>query len=347
MSDRIESQFRAVIFGCAGPRLTAPERDFFAETKPWGFILFKRNCETPEQVRTLVAELRASIDRQDAPVLVDQEGGRVQRLQPPNWRHAPAAETFGRLADLDLDRAIEACHTNARLLAAELADLDIDVDCIPCLDVRQQTGHDVIGDRAFGTDPTIVAALGRATAEGLLAGGVLPVVKHIPGHGRTRVDSHVTLPVVDAEVGELQQIDFVPFKDLGDLPIAMTGHILYRAIDPIAPATTSAKVVNEVIREHIGFDGLLLSDDISMQALAGNVSARSRAALDAGCDIVLHCNADPKEMIQVATETGMLSDMGATRAARALALRKTPTPFDRNAASARLDALLAPLRAIS
>ncbi len=343
MSPSTNRTAKAAIFGCAGTELTSAERDFFASTRPWGFILFKRNCERPAEIRALVAALRDAAGRAGAPVLIDQEGGRVQRLQPPTWRQAPAAAIFGQLAEVDGDAAREAAHLNARLIAAELHELDIDVDCLPCLDVRQPEGHDVIGGRAFGFDPGLVAELGRKAAEGLLAGGVLPVVKHIPGHGRTRVDSHDQLPVIDTDEASLSEVDFAPFRALAELPIAMTGHILLNAIDSEAPATTSATVIAEVIRKRIGFEGLLLSDDISMRALAGDLGERSRAALAAGCDIVLHCNGEIDEMEQVAAATAGLSEASEARATRALSWRRPPEAFDRNAAENRLAELLAGL----
>jgi len=336
---------RAVVFGCAGESLDDWERGFFAESRPWGFILFKRNCASPSQVRRLTAALRAAAGRPEAPVLIDQEGGRVQRLQPPQWRQAPAAAVFGRLAAQDGAAAEAACRLNARLIAVELHDLGIDVDCLPCLDVRQPDGHAVIGDRAFGGQAALVARLGRAAAEGLLAGGVLPVIKHVPGHGRARVDSHERPPLVEADRAELEAVDFAPFKALAELPVAMTAHVVYQAIDAAAPATTSRTLVSEVIRAHIGFAGLLLSDDISMRALAGSLGERCGAALAAGCDVILHCNGDRGEMESVARAVKELGPEAAARAARALAWRRAPEPFDATAAEDRLTALLAPVAA--
>ena len=336
---------RAVIFGCAGPALLARERDFFAEVRPWGFILFKRNCETPDQVRRLVDGLRAAVDCADAPVLIDQEGGPVQRLAAPRWRRIPAAAAFGELAAVDPLAAEEACRLNARLIAAELTELGIDVDCLPCLDVRQADGHGVIGDRAFGCEPGLVARLGRAVADGLLAGGALPVIKHIPGHGRARVDSHDRLPRVDAAREELEAVDFAPFQALADLPMAMTAHVLYAALDDERPATTSPTVIAECIRGRIGFDGLLMSDDISMRALSGDVATRCRAALRAGCDVVLHCNGDFEIMQAVSGAVGPLRDAALARAERVSAWRRPAVPFDAAEAAAHLDALLAPVRA--
>src|SRR3990172_9532156 len=271
-----------VILGCAGPTPDAPERRFFRAADPLGFILFKRNCTAPKQVRLLVAELRDAVGRADAPVLIDQEGGRVARLGPPHWRTPPPAPRFGLLAARDRDAAAEAARVNARLLAADLAELGITVDCAPVLDLRLPGAHDVIGDRAFHSDPEVVALLGRAVAEGLLAGGVIPVVKHMPGHGRAMIDSHAALPRVATSRSELEHTDFRPFRALNDLPWGMTAHVVYEAIDPERPASTSPVVIGEVIRGHIGFDGLLVSDHLSMQALQGRLADRTRAALAAG-----------------------------------------------------------------
>ncbi len=333
----------AAILGCAGCELSGAEKKFFAGAQPLGFILFKRNCKTPDQVRALVGDLRASVGRGDAPVLIDQEGGRVARLAPPHWRASPPGEVFGRLAARDMAAAREATRLNARLIAAELHDLGIDVDCIPLLDVRAPGLHDSIGDRAFSDDAGVVAALGRAVCEGLLAGGVLPVVKHVPGHGRALVDSHHALPVADAPRADLEAVDFAPFRDLNDMPLGMTAHLLYPAIDADAPSTTSATVIGEVIRGFIGFDGLLMTDDLSMKALGGSIGERAAAALAAGCDVALHCNGEMDEMEAVAGASGRLTPEGVRRWRRAAALRRAPEPFDAATAQARLDALLAGL----
>ncbi len=291
---------RAAIFGCAGPDLSADERAFFREADPLGFILFARNVDTPERTRRLVDELRSSVARADAPVLIDQEGGRVARLRSPYWRKAPAARVFGELYARDAGHGLEAAKLNARLLAADVASIGCDVDCVPVLDIAFPETHAVIGDRAFADRPEPVAALGRAAAEGLLAEGVMPVIKHIPGHGRATVDSHEALPRVSASRAELERTDFVPFKLLSDLPWAMTGHLLFEAIDPRDCITVSAAAVQDVIRGHIGFDGLLLSDDLSMQALGGSLADRAARALTAGCDIALHCNGRMDEMVEIA-----------------------------------------------
>lgn len=298
---------RAVIFGCAGPDLSAGERAFFRDADPLGFILFARNIDTPERTLRLVDDLRSSVGRADAPVLIDQEGGRVARLRPPHWRKAPPARLLGDLYARDPEAGLEATRLNARLLAADVASIGCDVDCLPVLDIAFPETHAVIGDRAYADRPEPVAALGRAAAEGLLAEGVMPVIKHIPGHGRATVDSHEALPRVAAAREELERTDFVPFRLLSDLPWAMTGHLLFEAIDPAAVITVSAHGVREIIRGHIGFDGLLLSDDLSMQALGGSLGERAARALAAGCDIALHCNGRMDEMTEIAGCTGVMS----------------------------------------
>ncbi len=312
---------RAFIAGCSGLRLTAEERAFFAASAPWGFILFARNVETPDQVRGLVEELRAAVGWQ-APVLIDQEGGRVQRLRPPHWHDDPPAEAFGTLYLRDPQAALTAVRLNSQAIAADLMDLGIDVDCLPVADLRHPDGHGIIGNRAYGTTPEAVAALAREAAAGLLDCGVLPVLKHIPGHGRAPADSHERLPVVTADRAALEAADFEAFRRLRGLPLAMTAHVVYAAIDPERPATTSAMMINEVIRSFIGFDGLLMSDDLSMGALAGDLGSRSRAAIAAGCDLLLHCNGKMEEMEPVAEAAPALDGLAADRAARALALRE-------------------------
>ena len=332
----------AVVFGCAGTELSDWEQGFFAETDPLGFILFARNCVSPGQVRRLVERLRGAVGRAEAPVLIDQEGGRVARLKPPAWRAAPPAARFGALALQDLGRACEAARLNARLLALELRTLGIDVNCLPLLDLRLLEGHASIGDRAFGDDPELVAALGRAVCEGLLAAGVLPVIKHLPGQGRATVDSHAALPRVATPRAELEASDFLPFKRLSDAPWGMTGHVVYEAIDPERPATTSPVVIAEVIRGQIGFEGLLLSDDLSMAALSGGLEARARAALDAGCDVALHCNGRSEEMKQVARALQPLSASAQTRFKRnAKTLGEDSEEEEFSVLSQRLEALLA------
>lgn len=303
----------AVIFGCAGPKLQADEAGFFGEMQPLGFILFGRNIVDPDQMRRLTADLRASIDRPDAPILIDQEGGRVQRLRPPHWRSIPAPGVFGALAERDRAAAERAVYLNHRLMAAELIDLGITVDCAPLLDIRFPGAHDVVGDRSFGGDADLVSRLGRIAAEALMAGGVMPVIKHIPGHGRAMVDSHHDLPRVATAHASLAATDFRPFVALKDLPWGMTAHLVYEEIDRDHPATLSKRVIGDVIRGEIGFDGLLLTDDISMKALRGGLTDLARQSLAAGCDIVLHCNGDMFEMRQVAAGVSPLSSAAKAR----------------------------------
>jgi beta-N-acetylhexosaminidase len=307
------SRPRAVILGCAGPDLSAEERAFFRDADPLGFILFARNIDTPERARRLVDDLRSCVARADAPVLIDQEGGRVARLRPPSWRKAPPARLLGELYARDPELGLEVTRLNSRLLAADVASIGCDVDCLPVLDIAFPETHAVIGDRAYADRPEPVAALGRAAAEGLLAEGVMPVIKHIPGHGRATVDSHEALPTVTASRAELERTDFVPFQLLSDLPWAMTGHLLFEAIDPKECITVSAGAVRDVIRTHIGFDGLLLSDDLSMQALGGSLGDRAARALAAGCDIALHCNGRMPEMVEIVGRTGAMTETASRR----------------------------------
>lgn len=329
----------AAILGCSGLSLSREEEAFFRDVQPWGFILFARNVESPGQVRKLVDQLRATVDRPDAPVLIDQEGGRVQRLGPPHWRRYPPGRAYGDLPSNDPLLRREIARLGARLLAHDLAELGINVDCVPVLDVPVAGAHDVIGDRAYAKTPDGVALLGRAACEGLIAGGVLPVIKHIPGHGRAKADSHHDLPVVDTPYDELDAWDFAPFKMLSDMPMAMTAHVVYAAVDAKRPATTSKKAMREVIRGAIGFDGLVMSDDLSMKALGGEFADRARASLAAGCDVVLHCNGDMAEMKAVLAGTKALSGQAARRAEAALSrLAKVPEPFDLAEAGARFDA---------
>jgi beta-N-acetylhexosaminidase len=330
----------AFITGVSGTELGAAERAFIAEARPWGFILFKRNVETPEQVASLVSGLRDAAGRADAPILIDQEGGRVQRLGPPHWPAYPAGAVFGALYDIERALGLKAAHLSARLIAADLAALGLTVDCLPLADVPVAGADAVIGNRAYGTEPSKVAAIARAVTDGLEEGGILPVLKHIPGHGRATADTHFKLPVVDTPRKELERTDFAAFQPLADLPMAMTAHVVFSALDPAQPATTSATMVDQVIRGVIGFQGLLMSDDVSMNALAGSLAERTRAIFAAGCDIVLHCNGKLDEMRDVASETPELSGKALERARKALASRKAPKPFDRVAARAELDALI-------
>jgi beta-N-acetylhexosaminidase len=332
----------AAVLGCAGPRPTREERALFADVRPLGFILFRRNIETPAQVADLVADLRDCAGRPDAFVLIDQEGGRVRRLGPPHWRAAPPQGVFAPLYARNPEAGRRAVWLNARLIAHELAALGIDVDCLPLLDVRDPDGHDVIGDRAYGETPDAVADLGRVCCDALLEGGVLPVIKHLPGHGRACADSHESLPVVTAGRADLEAVDFAPFRALADAALGMTAHVVYTAIDPDRAATVSPVVVGGIIRTHIRFDGLLLTDDISMKALEGDFAARARDSLDAGCDVVLHCNGDLAEMKAVVAGCRPLDAAGKARVARARAALRPAAPFDPAAALAELEALLAP-----
>ena len=319
---------RAFITGVSGFTLTASERSFLREAAPWGFILFNRNVRTPAQVTKLVAQCREAVGTH-APVLIDQEGGRVQRLGRPYWPYYPSGSTYGRIYDRDVARGLAAAGLGARLIASDLRPLGIDVNCLPIADVPERGANAVIGDRAYGRTPEAVAAIGGAVAAGLLAGGVLPVLKHMPGHGRANADSHERLPVVKAPREELESRDFAAFQPLSRLPLGMTAHVVFSDIDPLAPATTSATMVREVIRGFIGFKGLLMSDDIAMGALSGTTAERTRAALAAGCDIVLHCNGKLDEMREVAGHAPELSGKAAKRATAALAMRVEPEEFDR------------------
>jgi beta-N-acetylhexosaminidase len=330
----------AAILGCAGPTLSSEERRFFGDADPLGFVLFQRNCQTPEQVGRLVQDLRDSVARADAPVLIDQEGGRVARLRPPAWRKAPAAGRFGVLAAQDAKLAVEAARLNAELMGRELADLGITVDCVPVLDLQFEGASNVVGDRGFAADPELVAQLGRAVCEGLLSAGITPVLKHMPGHGRALVDSHHALPEVDVPLATLRQTDFVPFLRLADMPWAMTSHVLYKAIDPERPATTSPVIIEDIIRGELGFAGVLVSDDLSMEALRGDLGDRAKRARAAGCDLALHCNGRLDEMRAVAAASGSISNATAARLARAPAAT-SPAPMNIASAEARLDQLLA------
>lgn len=318
---------RAFITGVSGPALTDRERAFLREAQPWGVILFKRNVTTPQSVRRLLDEVRTILGRA-APVLIDQEGGRVQRLGPPHWPSYPPGAAYGALYDRDRDIGLAAARLGARLIAADLAALGIDVDCLPIADVPVTGADPVVGDRAYGTEPAKVAAIAGAIARGLAEGGVLPVLKHIPGHGRATADSHAKLPVVSADRATLEATDFAAFRRLADLPMAMTAHVVFSALDPVAPATISATIVGQVIRDSIGFKGLLMSDDISMGALSGSIAERSRAAIAAGCDVVLHCNGEMPEMLAVAGAVPALAGAAARRADAALASKRPPTAID-------------------
>src|ERR1700753_1708897 len=305
---------RAFITGVSGLELTATEREFIRAERPWGFIFFKRNVETPEQVIRLLCDLREAVGEPDAPVLIDQEGGQVQRLRPPNWPLYPAGAAFGDLYDIDPALGISAARLSARLIAADLSDLGVTVDCLPLADVPVPGAAAVFGDRAYGAEPKKVAAIARAVTDGLEQGGVLPVLKHIPGHGRATADSHLRLPTVDTSKKELARPVFAAFHPLAALPMAMTAHVVFSALDPAHPATTSATIIEQVIRGVIGFQGLLMSDDVSMNALAGSIAERTRAIFAAGCDVVLHCNGKLDEMQEVVRQTPELSGRALERA---------------------------------
>jgi len=314
------------------------ERDFFRDADPLGFILFQRNCDHPDQLRRLVAALRDAVGRADAPVLIDQEGGRVARLKPPHWPAYPAPAAIAALGGA---AAKEAAWLGARLIADDLAALGITIDCVPVLDIPVAGADAVIGDRALGDEPAVVATLGRAVCEGMLAGGVLPVIKHIPGHGRATVDSHHALPRVDAARAMLAASDFAPFRALADMPWAMTAHIVYADIDARAAATLSRAVIEQVVRGEIGFDGVLVSDDLSMRALGGSFADRAAGALAAGCDVVLHCNGNMKEMTEIAGAAARLTPAARRRVDRAEARRGAAQPIDRETLAARFGALIA------
>ena len=311
------------------------------EADPAGFILFKRNCESPDQVRALVASLRDAVARPDAPVLVDQEGGRVTRLGSPHWREPPEPALFGSLTKIDRTAGARAAWLNARLVAADLYALGITVNCAPTLDLH--FGHDgnAIGDRSLGADPRTVTRLGRAVADGLCAGGIIPAIKHMPGHGRATADSHAVLPRVDASLESLRTRDFVPFRALRDAAAGLTSHVCYTALDSEQPGTLSEAVIGEAVRGAIGFDGLLISDDLSMGALTGPVGARAAAALAAGCDIALHCNGKREEMEDVVAAVPRLAGRAQARFGRMLAARQEPDSFDEANGRRELDALLA------
>lgn len=325
----------AFILGCEGPRLTRWERDFFADADPWGFILFARNVEDPEQVTWLTTELREAVGR-DAPIFIDQEGGRVARLRPPHWRDwLPPLEQV----KLTGRKAAEAMYLRYRIIAHELRAIGIDGNCAPVLDLVRPNTHEILANRCYGDDVVKVSEIAGAVATGLVDGGVLPVIKHIPGHGRATADSHLELPVVKAREKALNVSDFLAFQSVANLPLAMTAHVVYADIDPDDPATTSQKMIT-IIRDRIGFGGLLMSDDISMKALSGTFEDRCRDALQAGCDIILHCNGDRAEMAAVADASGRLAGHAKDRADAALGWRKEPDAIDIEALDAEFHSLM-------
>jgi len=319
---------RAFITGLSGPAVTADERAFLRQSLPWGLILFKRNIQSLAQIATLIDEFKATVGRAEVPVLIDQEGGRVQRMGPPQWPAYPPGAAYGRLYDRDPGAGLAAARLGGRLIASDLAAAGITVDCLPVADVPVAGSDAVIGDRAYGETPAKVAAIAAALTQGLAEGGVLPVLKHLPGHGRATTDSHLRLPVVTADRDVLEATDFAAFRSLARLALGMTAHVVFTAIDPDLPATTSATIIGQVIRGFIGFGGLLMSDDLSMGALSGSLAERTRAALAAGCDMALHCNGNLREMEAVAGAAPELSGAAARRADAALATRRTPEPID-------------------
>jgi len=331
---------RAFICGLKGCALTQDERLFLRDAEPWGVILFKRNVESRKQLFALTSDIREALGSRQAPVLVDQEGGRVQRLGPPHWRAYPPAARFEHLDATDAMRE-RLAWLGGRLIAHDLREVGVTIDCSPVLDAPARGSHDVIGDRAYSRDPWTVAHLGRAVANGLLAGGVAPVMKHIPGHGRAKSDSHQELPVIVATKAELEAVDFVPFVTNADLPIAMTAHVVYAAIDPTTPATLSWTIVQDLVRGRIGFEGLLLTDDLSMKALSGSFRTRAEKAVAAGCDVVLHCNGDLDEARAVAAGAGVLTGRPAERARAALARIDAIGDFDPVDGAREFDSALA------
>ena len=334
MPDAALRPFGATILDADGLRLSADEKAFFRDADPFGFILFARNIETPDQTRALCAEMRDAVGR-EAVITIDQEGGRVQRMRGPHWREWPAPLDFVKAAGENAPRALRSMY---RIIADELHSVGVDSNCAPMVDVARPTTHAFLQNRCYGANPATVAELGRAAAEGMLAGGVLPVVKHMPGHGLATMDSHFDLPHVTAARAELDRVDFAPFKALSDLPMGMTAHLVYEGLDD-QPATLSARMM-QLIRDDIGFDNLIMTDDISMKALKGTPAQSARAALAAGCDVALYCNAPLAERVKVADAAGLMSGAAMTRAARALGMRKTPDDVDISALEADLAGLL-------
>lgn len=323
----------ATIFAPAGLRLSAWEKTFFRDADPWGFILFARNVDTPDQLRSLTAELRDSVGR-DAPIMIDQEGGRVQRLREPHWaEYWPPLDQADRAQD-----PAKSFYMRARLIAAELRDVGIDTNCGPTCDIASDETHPFLQNRCMGRNPETVTENARAVADGYLAGGVLPIIKHMPGHGRTTVDSHLNLPTANAELLEASAWDFAPFRALNDLPMGMSAHMVFPEAGEL-PATQNPALI-EMIRVDIGFEGLLMTDDISMEALSGSIAERAEVSIAAGCDVALNCNGDENEMIAVAAAAGKMTDAAQTRADRALTWRKDPDHIDISALKADLAAQL-------
>lgn len=331
-----------VIFGADGLVLTGEERSFFADVGPAGYILFARNCKDPAQVKDLIAEMKHLAAHDRVMVMIDQEGGRVQRLRPPNWQERPSAADFGAIYAKDPDLALEAIRLNAQLIALELGELGINVNCAPVADIRWPGAHEVIGDRAYSGNAKEVAIMARAVCEGHLDGGVLPVVKHMPGHGRTQTDSHNSLPIIDIAWHELGSTDFYPFIALSDMPLGMTAHIVLSCVDPERPVSTSQKAIRDVIRGTFGFDGVLFSDDIGMNALEGSAGERAANCLHAGCDLVLHCNGDMAERKSVIAAVNAIPvDHGTRRRVdSAFAMLQQPKGIDIGGSADRINNIL-------
>ncbi|MEM9441767.1 MAG: beta-N-acetylhexosaminidase [Pseudomonadota bacterium] len=343
--DREERSTRlnaAAIVGISGTTLTPEEIELYASKRPSGFILFARNCESPDQVASLVRSLRLAVNDAHVPILIDQEGGRVTRLKPPYWQMLPPLRRIGECAKHAPELAKEAAWLHARLVASDLEPLGITINCSPVLDLGLKGQTEAIGDRAFSEDPSIVGELGQAMIEGFLDGGVIPVIKHLPGHGRATVDSHAHLPRVSAHRDILAAADWQPFRQNAEAPLGMTAHILFPALDLACCATQSSTIINDIIRGEIGFSGALLSDDLSMEALGGSLGERARRAIEAGCDLALHCNGAMAEMTAVLTASGPLEGGSLKRFNQALSMKRPPEPFDARAGRERLISLLVP-----
>ncbi|WP_297322714.1 beta-N-acetylhexosaminidase [uncultured Bartonella sp.] len=335
------AKMKAMITGISGSVLTTDEKRFIEENQPWAFILFSRNIGSASQVRALTASLQDACGREDVFIFIDQEGGRVQRLRAPLAPNYPAAATLGAIYKHNNQKGSRAAWIMSRLHAFDLQRLGINADCLPLLDVPIEGADDIIGSRAYGRDPQTVTAMGRQAAEGLQAGGVLPVMKHIPGHGRALCDTHKSLARVSAPIDILRATDFVPFKALSHLPVAMTAHVVYECVDWQRPATLSKAVINQIIRDEIGFDGLLMTDDLSMKALSGDFSDLTDEAFEAGCDIVLHCNGDLEEMLKIAAATPFLEGKALLRAKSARNFVQQPEGADEQALREEFQSLLA------
>ena len=327
----------AFISGVEGLELLPRERDFFKDTKPLGLILFARNLESHDQIKRLIADVRQAVGQDQFWVLIDQEGGRVQRLRPPLFPALPAGRRYAELYQKNRQKGLEAALNIGRLMGQRLAELGINVNCTPVLDAAQEGAHEIISDRSFGTDVETIVSLGRQHAQGHMKSAVLPVIKHIPGHGRAKVDSHHDLPVIEAPLEDLRTLDFEPFRQLSDLPLAMTAHVIYKAFDAETPVSTSPKAINELIRDYIGFEGFLMCDDVSMQALKGSIAERVKGVMEAGCDGALHCNGNFHEMMDVANNVPVLQGQAKTRFETSFKHIETPIPFDEKEALALLE----------